>query len=294
MAEHKIQGGDYLLKINDDTVVCLTSVSLNDSVTVVDASSACGPDKSPGSLEISISFEGQHLQDPLNGKISGTDLRTLLRSETTIGFELGPILPEIGDEVQTGTGFISELSSTYAFDAVGTFTGTIQCYGMPSTNILTLSIGLFLDGGYVCYIDGSGDYYIVANELTNSTWGDESITTGVTDQAFLSGITNTPAIISAYDPLPCAALTIQNEGAGWYMPTTDDLFFGIITNWNAMPFIPNTGTVNFWSSCEKPGDGTQAWFHNIETSSGSLIFEGPSTDPKSNNYKLVAYKKINL
>lgn len=294
MAEHKIQGGDYLLKINDDTVVCLTSVGISDSVTVVDASSACGPDKSPGALEISINFEGQHLQDPDNGKISGTSLSQLLRSESTISFELGPLLPAIGDEIQSGIGFISELSSTYAFDSVGTFTGTIQCYGMPSTDVVVLSVGLYLDGGYVCYIDGSGDYYVVAKALTNSAWGDESVTTGITDQTLLAGITNTPAIISAYDPLTCAALTIQNEGAGWYMPSTDDLQFGIITNWSAMPFIAETGVFNFWSSSEKPGDGVQAWYHNIETSGGSLVFEGAGTDPKSNNYTLVAYKKINL
>ena len=141
MAEHKVAGGDYILKINGDTVVCLTSVSSNDSVTVVDASSACGPDKSPGSLEISFSFEGQHLQDPDGGKISGTDLRTFLRAESAITFEISPAIPKTGDEVQSGIGFLSELSSTYAFDNVGTFTGTIQCYGTPSISTYSFYIG---------------------------------------------------------------------------------------------------------------------------------------------------------
>jgi hypothetical protein len=141
MAEHKVAGGTMLLFIDPDggtdydMVVCLTSVSKSDSVTVVDASSACGPDKSPGTLELSYAFEGQHLQDPTTGKISGTSLRQLLRAKTTIGWKIAPESPVAGDEIETGVGFISELSSTYAFDSVGTFTGTIQPYGDPTLTI---------------------------------------------------------------------------------------------------------------------------------------------------------------
>ncbi len=122
-------GTDY------DMVVCLTSVGKSDSISVVDASSACGPDKSPGTLELSYSFEGQHLQDPVSGKISGTSLRQLLRDKQTIGWQIAPETPVTGDEIESGTGYLSELSSTYAFDSVGTFTGTIQPYGEPSLTI---------------------------------------------------------------------------------------------------------------------------------------------------------------
>lgn len=141
MAEHKVAGGTMLLFIDStggtdyDTVVCLTSVSKSDSVTVVDASSACGPDKSPGTLEISYGFEGQHLQDPDSDKISGTSLRQLLRNKTTIGWKIAPETPVTGDEIESGTGYLSELSSTYAFDSVGTFTGTIQPYGEPTLTV---------------------------------------------------------------------------------------------------------------------------------------------------------------
>ena len=141
MAEHKVAGGTMLLFIDPtggtdyDMVVCLTSVSKSDSISVVDASSACGPDKSPGTLELSYAFEGQHLQDPTTGKISGTSLRQLLRAKTTIGWKIAPESPVAGDEIESGTGFLSELSSTYAFDSVGTFTGTIQPYGDPTLSI---------------------------------------------------------------------------------------------------------------------------------------------------------------
>jgi len=141
MAEHKVAGGTMLLFIDPtggtdyDTVVCLTSVSKADSITVVDASSACGPDKSPGTLELSYSFEGQHLQDPASGKVSGTSLRQLLRSKTTIGWMISPESPVTGDEIESGTGFLSELSSTYAFDSIGTFSGTINPFGDPTLSI---------------------------------------------------------------------------------------------------------------------------------------------------------------
>ena len=141
MAEHKVAGGTMLLFIdptggtNYDTVVCLTSVSKSASVSVVDASSACGPDKSPGTIELSYGFEGQHLQDPVTGKISGTSLRQLLMAKTTVGWMIAPESPVTGDEIEEGTGYLSELSSTYAFDSVGTFTGTIQPYGTPVITI---------------------------------------------------------------------------------------------------------------------------------------------------------------
>lgn len=117
---------------NYDTVVCLTSVGKSDSVAVVDGASACGPDNSPGALTISYTFEGQHLQDPDTGKISGTSLRTLLRAKTTIGFLISPVTPVEGDEIESGTAFISDLSSTYAFDSFATFTGTLTPFGTPT------------------------------------------------------------------------------------------------------------------------------------------------------------------
>lgn len=141
MSEHKVQGGNMLLFIdpaggtNYNTVVCLTSVGQSMSVQPVDASSACGPDKSPGAIDISYTFEGQHLQDPITGQISGTDLRLLLMAEQTVGWKLSPETPVAGDEIQEGTGFLSELSSTYAFDSVGVFSGSLMPYGVPTITI---------------------------------------------------------------------------------------------------------------------------------------------------------------
>lgn len=178
MAEHKVDGGTMLLFIdptggtNYDTVVCLTSIGNSMSVQPIDASSACGPDKSPGAIDISYTFEGQHLQDPITGQISGTDLRILLMAEQTVGWKLSPETPVAGDEIQEGTGFISELSSTYAFDTIGVFSGSLMPYGVPTITVSPplfsirinvpiatyVSIGNIYTGGFSPTFDAIVDY----------------------------------------------------------------------------------------------------------------------------------------
>ncbi len=65
MAERKISGNDVLLFIDPaggttwELVICLTSQSLTRATSEIDAKSKCGPDKSPGSQEINVDFEGQ-------------------------------------------------------------------------------------------------------------------------------------------------------------------------------------------------------------------------------------------
>lgn len=141
MAEHRIIGGNVLLFIDPlggtayDTVVCLTSVAVNDSVGEVDASSACGPAVSPGALALSVSFDGYHLQDPATGKVSGTSLRALLRAKTLVGYKIGPVTPITGDEIESGTAYITSLSSTYAFNDDAKFSGTLKPQGLPTVVI---------------------------------------------------------------------------------------------------------------------------------------------------------------
>lgn len=185
MAEHKVQGSNMLLFIDPnggtdyDMVVCLTSVGVSMSVGIVDASSACGPDKSPGALEISYSFEGQHLQDPVTGKISGTDLRLLLNAEQTIGWKMSPETPFEGDEIQEGTGFLSELSSQYNFDSIGTFSGAIMPYGTPTISVYSEStLTLFIDGpNFIWY---AGTPITVPFDIASATGGVPPYTFGIT------------------------------------------------------------------------------------------------------------------
>jgi hypothetical protein len=265
MAEHKVQGGTMLLFIDPnggtdyDVVVCLTSVGKSDSVTVVDASSACGPDKSPGTLEISYSFEGQHLQDPDTGKISGTDLRSLLRSETTIGWKIAPEVPVQGDEIEYGTGYLSELSSTYAFDSVGTFTGTLQPFGTPTIEIVGgLAVGDAYEGGKIAWLDGTGEHGIIitgANVISGMLYGDfytawstpNNVLTSATASAWGQGGVNTPLIIAATSTslaLDCDTFSYGGYN-DWVMPTNDDMA-NIASNGNTLQISYDL----FWTSTE--------------------------------------------
>jgi hypothetical protein len=288
MAEHKVQGGSMLLFIDPnggtdyDVVVCLTSVSKSDSVTVVDASSACGPDKSPGTLEISYSFEGQHLQDPDTGKISGTDLRQLLRSETTLGWMISPEIPEAGDEIEEGTGYLSELSSTYAFDSVGTFTGTLQPYGTPTISIEGggggggFTIGQDYQGGKIAWIDGTGLHGIIiaASQISGGEifgdfggqWSDPSnVTTGATATLWGQGAANSSLIIaSTTDSQALAASNfVHNSYNDWTFGTLDDML-NVFSN----AAILNISESNFATSSEI----TATDFIAVEYSGGVVTY----------------------
>lgn len=125
-------GTDY------DTVVCLTSVSREDSVGEIDASSYCGPDSQPGTVTVGPrSCEGYVLADPTSGKISAFDLRTLLHDRTTIGYKISPAVPQDGDEIETGTAYIQSLSDSYGITEAGTFSLALRPYGTPSFVIHT-------------------------------------------------------------------------------------------------------------------------------------------------------------
>jgi len=257
MAEHKVQGGNMLLFIdpnggtNYDMVVCLTSVGTNMTVGTVDASSACGPDKSPGALEISYTFEGQHLQDPNGGRISGTDLRILLNAEQTIGWKISPEIPINGDEIQVGTGFLSELSSTYAYDSVGKFTGAIMPYGTPTITIYGASpftIGQAYGGGYIAYIDGSGLHGLILNNTTplaSMAWSTTADYVGGTTAAYGDGYANTQAIMASISAVGSAAELCSNYTAGgftdWFMPVLNELFY-------CGAYLPNLNDI--WGSAE--------------------------------------------
>ena len=262
-------GTDYSM------VVCLTSVGVSDSVSVVDASSACGPDKSPGTLEISYSFEGQHLQDPTTGQISGTDLRILLRSETTIGWKLSPETPVDGDEIHTGTGYLSELSSTYAFDSVGVFTGTLQTYGTPEITIYNggggFTLGQSYQGGKIAYIDETGIHgIIVANDTFTSIWSESNDDFSALLWDYGQGAINTAAIIAGIttNPTNSAAYVANQYTSGgysdWFLPSIDDV--------NNMYFYGGLAACGYTTETIWPSNDTSPAF--LDKAYGKVLSDG--------------------
>lgn len=285
MAEHKVQGSNMLLFIDPnggtdyDIVVCLTSVGKADSITVVDASSACGPDKSPGTLELSYSFEGQHLQDPTTGSISGTDLRILLRGEQTIGWMIAPETPVAGDEIESGTGYLSELSSTYSFDSVGTFTGTIQPYGTPSLSIYGggggLAVGQSYQGGIIAYLNGTGDHGIIVNltaGILSKQWGNNGLI-GVTADTLYGGQANTNTISGLYATSAArdANNLTTNGYTDWCLPTTAD-WYAIAPNYLAAGISDGL----YWTCVEDSTDPNTAF--NFQPSANSAFNQAKTDD----------------
>lgn len=134
MAEHKINGTDWLLFMGLDsntynTVVCLTSQTVSRTTAEIDAKSKCGPDKLPGTQDNGVSFEGQVMADPSTGRISTDDIDDYWRNKTTVYWKVGKAVPVLGDVTYYGTGFISKLDEVGAQDAVVTFSGAIGVYG---------------------------------------------------------------------------------------------------------------------------------------------------------------------
>jgi hypothetical protein len=132
MATHKLSGDDVILMISNDgvsydTMVCLTSNGITRATNEIDAKTKCGPDKLPGTQEITVNFEGQIVYD--SGDVSLEDLFTYWENKTTIYWKMGPASPQTGDITFSGSGFISALDDTYAMDSPGTFSGSIGVYG---------------------------------------------------------------------------------------------------------------------------------------------------------------------
>lgn len=117
-----------------DTVVCGRKVGKQATVNSIDAGSSCGPAKLPGTLDISFDFEGVVLQSPEADTISATDLRIIMYSKNTIGFKICPEGLVTGDEIESGVGFISDISTDYSYNDVATFTMTIQPLGTTAVS----------------------------------------------------------------------------------------------------------------------------------------------------------------
>lgn len=141
MAERLVNGKDILFFFDvsggtdyDDLIVCLTSQSKNIATSVIDSASKCGPASTAGPTTISIDFAGQIVVDPDAGRISEGDLHDLIMAGTVVGWKLAPAVPVDGDDIYTGTGFLSTFNSTWDMNGA-TFTGTLQPSGTPAHTV---------------------------------------------------------------------------------------------------------------------------------------------------------------
>lgn len=137
----KISGSDVLLFIdmaggtNYKSVICLTSHDIKRTTNIIDAASKCGPSKLPGVQDIAVDFAGIQVWDIDNTDISSADLHDAWVDKRTIGFKMATAVPGDGDVTYSGTGFLADLSDTYAQNSAATFTATIGVFGQLTKTI---------------------------------------------------------------------------------------------------------------------------------------------------------------
>lgn len=168
-------------------------------------------------------------------------------------------------------------------------TGELEVYnGSAWTNLtggaatlFTPVIGNFYQGGFIFYIDGSGQHGLIAaptNQSENNfQWYNGSfITTGATGMEIGSGYTNTEMIVNSqgsgsYAAQLCKALVL-NGYDDWYLPSRYELAELIIHQ----NIFPNFIVGWYWSSSELvPPDSNYAWVLYSQWGGGA------SVEPKS-------------
>lgn len=142
MAERKLTANDYLLFIDPaggtsyKLIICQTDGGIDRTTSVIDAKSKCGPDKSPGTQDITITMSGQIMWDADTGEASEGDLHSLWANKTTVGWKWSKAGTLATDDVSySGTGFISKLSAKFSQDNPGTFDLELSPYGTITQTI---------------------------------------------------------------------------------------------------------------------------------------------------------------
>jgi predicted secreted protein len=146
MPQNEINGRDILVFIDPaggtswKTVVCLTSNTMNNSLTELDASSKCGNAWVPGAkFEATITGEG-FLVDQDTGTATDKgfpELYDLFDSRAEVAIKFGKATATTGDAIWTGTAFITKLDLVANDDALTTFSVTFRCANPPFTQTLT-------------------------------------------------------------------------------------------------------------------------------------------------------------
>lgn len=134
MAEIEVTGQSIWLMIdpaagtNYDTLICLTTKSLNRTTETIESSSQCGTSSGPGKKAADVSFEGVQMVDLDSGHMSGADLHDLWDDQTKFTWKLTKAIPIADDITYSGMGFITSLSDTYG-EGNATFSGSFSVSG---------------------------------------------------------------------------------------------------------------------------------------------------------------------
>ena len=146
MAQNEVNGRQMLVLIdpaggtNYKTVICLTSNTLTNSLTELDASSKCGNKWQPGEkFEATISGEG-YLVDQDTGTPTDqgfNELYDLFENRVTFAVKFGKVTPTTGEAIYTGDAFFTQLELVANDDELTTFSFTMRAAEPPFTQTIT-------------------------------------------------------------------------------------------------------------------------------------------------------------
>ena len=146
MAQNEVNGRDLLVFIDPaggtswKSVICLTSNTISNSLTELDATSKCSNKWVPGAkFEATITGEG-FLVDQDTGiatDLGYPELYDLFDSKVTFNVKFGKASANTGEAIYTGSAFITKLDLVAKDDALTTFSITIRSATPPFTQTLT-------------------------------------------------------------------------------------------------------------------------------------------------------------
>ena len=146
MANNFVNGRDEIISIDPANgsayklVVCLTSNTLTESMTELDATSKCGNQFVQGyKFEGTISGDG-FVIDPDTGTPTNQgfpELYTLFTARTMVTIKFGKAVPTTGEAMYTGSAFITKLDKVAGDDAIVKFNVTFRAANPPFAQTIT-------------------------------------------------------------------------------------------------------------------------------------------------------------
>lgn len=141
----------------------------------------------------------------------------------------------------------------YATNSKGTAYGNKISLTTPASST-TIALGQVRDGGYIFYIDGTGQHGLIATTIDQGfvNWGCEGSSISGTSTGIGTGLANTIAIVNQCNNLSSAANVcyslVLNGKSDWYLPSKDELL--LLYQRLYLNNIGNLQMHRYWSSSQ--------------------------------------------
>lgn len=141
MAYTKIKPSTWFLYIDVaggtsySLVVCLNNWAYTQGRSIIDAKSMCGADKSEGTPEYGLTFDGQVIEVPDSGTLGFAAMQAIFTSGVEISWTLKKVTSVTGDLNFVGKGAVSKLDVSADDSNVAKFSSEIAIHGTPTFTV---------------------------------------------------------------------------------------------------------------------------------------------------------------